>query len=163
MGDRAPGRDAVRAAGRLRGGRRLPAGRRHPDAPAGRPVTRRPLVAAVGTAAAALAVRRLGRQSGATSAEVRGELPGDAIVDRPQWESTRATTIHAPPEEVWPWIVQMGFPAYRAGWYTPHWLDRLQWGIDERSSEEIRPELQTLRIGDRVPDSLDWSVYFTVA
>ena len=79
------------------------------------------------------------------------------------WESTRAVTIDAPVEEVWPWIVQMGFPAHRAGWYTPYVLDRLTFGIRERSGEELRPELQHLEPGDRVPDSADWSVYFTVA
>jgi hypothetical protein len=93
---------------------------------------------------------------------VTASLPGDEIVADPMWESTRATAISAPPAAVWPWIVQMGFPAYRAGWYTPHWLDRLQWGIREDSADTIRPELQTLSVGDRVPDSRDGSVFFTV-
>jgi len=57
----------------------------------------------------------------------------------------------------------MGYPAVRAGWYTPHWLDRLQWGIREDSAGEIRPELQHLAVGDRVPDSPDGTVFFTVA
>jgi hypothetical protein len=57
----------------------------------------------------------------------------------------------------------MGYPAFRAGWYTPHWLDRLQWGIRKRSADRIIEELQTLSAGDRVPDSPDWSVFFTVA
>ena len=109
-----------------------------------------------------LSLRRVGRRSGATSVEVNGALPGDDVVSQPQWESTRATTINVPPAQVWPWIVQMGFPAYRAGWYTPYWLDRAQWGIRNRSSDEIRDDLQSLRVGDLVPDSLDWSVYFTV-
>ena len=117
---------------------------------------------AAGITAVSLSVRRLGRRSGATDAEVVGPLPGDDIVSHPQWESTRAITIGVPPERVWPWIVQMGFPAYRAGWYTPYWLDRVQWGIRYRSSDTIRDDLQTLRVGDRVPDSLDLSVYFTV-
>ena len=76
--------------------------------------------------------------------------------------ASQTITIAAPPERVWPWIVQMGFPAYRGGWYTPYWLDRLQWGITERSAERIVPELQALAVGDRVPDSYDWSVFFTV-
>jgi hypothetical protein len=109
-----------------------------------------------------LAVRRLGRVSGATDLEVEAPLPGDEIVAHPLWESTRAITVDAPAEEVWPWIVQMGYPAYRAGWYTPYWLDRLQWGIAERSSSTIVPELQELAVGDRVPDSRDWSAYFHV-
>lgn len=114
-------------------------------------------------AAAALAVRRAGRRSGATTAEVCGPLPGDEVVAGHTWQSTRAITIRRSPELVWPWIVQMGFPAFRAGWYTPHWLDRLQWGIEERSTDTIVPGLQELAVGDRVPDSRDWSVYFTVA
>jgi hypothetical protein len=119
--------------------------------------------AAAGLAAAGLAVRRLGRRSGATDGEIVAPLPGDAIVARPRWISTRAITIDAAPDEVWPWIVQMGYPAHRAGWYTPHWLDRMQWGIRERSSDVVVPELQDLSPGDRVPDSRDWSAYFTVA
>jgi hypothetical protein len=94
---------------------------------------------------------------------VQALLPGDAIVRDPLWVSTRAISIAASPEVIWPWIVQMGFPAYRAGWYTPYWLDRLQWGIRARSANEIRPELQQLEVGDKVPDSIDWSAFFTVA
>jgi hypothetical protein len=108
------------------------------------------------------AARRLGRRSGATDAEVRGPLPGDEVVPQPLWESTRAITVDAPPDWVWPWIVQMGYPAHRAGWYTPYWLDRLQWGIRERSADTIVAELQDLAVGDRVPDSRDWSAFFTV-
>jgi hypothetical protein len=74
----------------------------------------------------------------------------------------RAISIGAPPEDVWPWIVQMGFPSHRGGWYTPHWLDRLTLGIKQSSADEIRPELQHLEPEDRVPDSDDWSTYFTV-
>ncbi len=88
-------------------------------------------------------------------------LPGDEIVSNPMWQSTRAITIAAPPEQVWPWIVQMGFPSHRAGWYTPHRLDRLS-RDQHRSADRIVPELQHLDVGDRVPDSDDWSAFFTV-
>jgi hypothetical protein len=118
-----------------------------------------------GVAAAAAAFylfRRVGRRSGATCAEAAETLPGDDVVSNPKWQSTRAITIDAAPEEVWPWIVQMGFPSHRAGWYTPHWLDRLTFGIKQQSEERIVPELQQLEVGDRVPDSDDWSAYFTV-
>jgi hypothetical protein len=94
--------------------------------------SRRVLVPAV-LAAGALLVRRFGRRSGVTTDEAHAALPGDDLVPAPMWESTRAVTIAAPPAAVWPWIVQMGFPAQRAGWYTPHVLDRIQWGIEERS------------------------------
>jgi hypothetical protein len=97
-----------------------------------------------------------------SAAEAAEALPGDELVSNPMWQSTRAITIAAPPEEVWPWIVQIGFPSHRAGWYTPHWLDRLTFGIRQRSADRIVPELQQLAVGDRVPDSDDWSVFFTV-
>jgi hypothetical protein len=117
---------------------------------------------AIGLAGLAVALHRIGTRSGATTAEVHGMLPGDGIVPDALWESTRAITIGAAPERVWPWIVQMGFPTYRGGWYTPYWLDRLQWGITAHSADRIVPELQQLAVGDRVPDSIDWSAYFTV-
>ena len=49
----------------------------------------------------------------------------------------------------------MGHPTHRAGWYTPHWLDRLQWGIHARSAER-------LKLGVNLADSPDGSVFFTV-
>jgi hypothetical protein len=108
------------------------------------------------------ALHRLGRASGLASGEETAALPGDEIVPDPLWQSTRAITIDAPPEQVWPWLVQMGFPSHRAGWYTPHRLDRLTFGIEQRSAGCILPELQRLEPGECVPDSDDWSVYFTV-
>jgi len=120
-------------------------------------------IALAGVALAGVAVRRLGRRSGATSEEVHARLPGDEIVRNPLWVSTRAISVEAAPSAIWPWIVQMGFPAYRGGWYTPYWLDRLQWGIRAPSADKIRPDLQQLEVGDRVPDSIDWSAFFTVA
>ena len=113
-------------------------------------------------AGGAYLLHRVGRRSGVTSEEAAAALPGDELVPAPMWQSTRAITIDVPPEDVWPWLVQMGFPSHRAGWYTPHWLDRLSFGIEEESADEIRPELQTLEVGERVPDSRDWSAYFTV-
>jgi hypothetical protein len=80
----------------------------------------------------------------------------------PWWVSTRAITIDAPPETVWPWVVQMGYPTHRAGWYTPHWLDELMWGERPRGADAIRPELQDLKVGDMVPDSDDWSAKYVV-
>lgn len=123
---------------------------------------KRRTAALLALAAAVWAVERLGRRSGASREEARRPLPGDEIVPRPLWASTRAITIDAPPERVWPWVVQMGFPPHRAGWYTPHWLDRLMWGDRPRSADRIVPELQGLAPGDTVPDAGDWSVYYDV-
>ncbi|HSL96634.1 MAG TPA: SRPBCC family protein [Thermoleophilia bacterium] len=119
-------------------------------------------VTAGALAAAAWAVHRLARRSGVSPDEARQALPGDGIVSAPSWVSTRALTIAAPPSEVWPWVVQMGYPTERAGWYTPHWLDELMWGERPRSAETIRPELQDLEVGDQVPDSPDWTAKYVV-
>lgn len=116
------------------------------------------LAAAVGIGA----LKRFGRRSGATKEEARLPLPGDETVARPLWASTRAITVDAAPEMVWPWIVQMGFPPHRAGWYTPHWMDVAMWGDRPRSADHIVPELQDLKVGDTVPDSADYSVYYEV-
>ena len=45
---------------------------------------------------------------GATDAEVAAAMPGDELVPDPSFSATRAITIQAPPELVWPWIVQLG-------------------------------------------------------
>src|SRR5512135_2927391 len=65
--------------------------------------------------------RRWHLRWGATDEEVRGPMPGDEIVPRAPFNATRAITIAAPPDSVWPWIVQLGYR--RAGWYTYDLLD----------------------------------------
>ena len=112
--------------------------------------------------ATAYGLHRFGRRSDVTAREAEELLPGDEVVADPMWQSTGAITIEAAPEQVWPWIVQMGYPTHRAGWYTPYWLDRITFGIKQRSAARIVPQLQQLAVGDRVPDSDDWSAFFTV-
>jgi len=53
---------------------------------------------------------------GATCGEVSRAMPGDEPVKRPTFNATRAITIAAPPDEIWPWLVQVGLT--RAGWYS---------------------------------------------
>lgn len=84
---------------------------------------------------------------GATPAEVSRPLPGDELVTRPTFNATRAITIAAPPEEIWPWLLQVGVT--RAGWYSYDILDNL----GHRSARRIVPELQNLAPGDVVPMS----------
>jgi hypothetical protein len=86
---------------------------------------------------------------GATDAEVARRLPSDDLVTRPTFDATRAITLEAPPEQVWPWLVQIGLT--RAGWYSYDLLDNL----GRPSAGEIIPELQHLRPGDIVPMSPD--------
>jgi hypothetical protein len=76
-------------------------------------------------------------------------LPGDELVARPTFNATRAITIAAPPEEIWPWLVQVGLT--RAGWYSYDILDNL----GRPSARHIIPELQNLAPGDVVPMSPD--------
>lgn len=82
---------------------------------------------------------------GATDEEATRRLPGDAVVPGRAYVATRAITVDAPPEDVWPWIVQMG--SGRGGWYA---LDRLDNG-GAPSAEVVVPELQDLRVGDLIP------------
>lgn len=84
---------------------------------------------------------------GATAEEQQRSLPGDEIVPSPVLETTRAITIHAPLEAVWPWLVQMG--QGRAGLYSYQKLENLA-GCRIENLAEIRPELQDLTIGDKI-------------
>lgn len=82
---------------------------------------------------------------GATNEEVGRSLPGDSIVEKADFNATRAITIDAPPEHIWPWLVQIG--SGRAGWYTYDWIDNAR----VPSADVIVPELQHLDVGDLVP------------
>ncbi len=88
---------------------------------------------------------------GATDEEVQRRLPGDEFVRRPRILSTRAVTIGAPAEAVWPWLVQIGFR--RAGWYSYDVLEAAL-GVGEfqggHSARRIIPELQQLKVGDTI-------------
>ena len=74
-------------------------------------------------------------------------MPGDQIIRRPTFIVTRAITIEARPEEIWPWIVQIGFK--RAGFYSYDLLDNL----GRPSAERIIPELQNIEVGTWIPMS----------
>ncbi len=86
---------------------------------------------------------------GATDDEVKRSLPGDDIVREPSFNATRAVTIHASAENIYPWIVQMGVT--RAGWYSYDLLDNL----GRPSAEKILPEHQAIQVGDVIPMSPD--------
>jgi hypothetical protein len=71
-------------------------------------------------------------------------MAGDELIVRPHFAATRAVTIGAPPDTVWPWIVQIGYD--RAGWYSYDWLDN----HGRHSAERIEPRWQQVRLGDPV-------------
>ena len=69
-------------------------------------------------------------------------MPGDELVPVSHFTATRAITIDAPPEAVWPWLIQVGYR--RAGFYSYDLLDNL----GRPSARTVLPEWQTLRSGD---------------
>jgi hypothetical protein len=85
---------------------------------------------------------------GATKAEVERTWPGDEEVPHPTLSATRAVTIEAPPEEVWPWLVQIG--KGRAGFYSYEWVENLM-GLGIKNVDRILPEFQQLKAGDQIP------------
>ena len=107
------------------------------------------LVFAAGAAAYVKAWRPWQLRWGATDEELARPLPGDEMVPATTFNATRAMSIGAPPERVWPWLVQVG--TKRAGWYSYDLLDNL----GHRSARRIIPELQGLAVGDVVPMSPD--------
>ena len=77
----------------------------------------------------------LGRAYGSTRRERRAAMPGDDLVRCPQTVATHAVTLPAPPEQVWPWLAQVGW--HRGGWYTARWVDALLFPANAPSAEGI--------------------------
>jgi hypothetical protein len=82
---------------------------------------------------------------GATKDEAHRLLPGDNEISKPMVQATRAITIEAPPDKVWPWLVQIGYK--RGGFYSYDRLDNA--GIP--SADAVLPQFQALQQGDMVP------------
>jgi len=97
------------------------------------------------------------RSTGATRWERTRALPGDDAVPGAGEAWTMATTIDAPPAAVWRWLVQIG--SDRAGFYS---FDRLD-NAGRPSVEEIRPEWQTLALGDRLASTPSGRTWFVVS
>jgi hypothetical protein len=82
---------------------------------------------------------------GATQEEIDSSVIGDDLCVDATVVATRCITIPAPPQDVFPWIRQMGFG--RAGWYSYDWLDNL----GRRSATRVHEEWQNVNTGDAVP------------
>jgi len=72
-------------------------------------------------------------------------MPGDDLLSNPDILSTRSISIDAPPEAIWPWLVQMG-PG-RGGVYTYDWIENL-FGLNMHSADQILLQFQDLKVGD---------------
>jgi hypothetical protein len=109
-------------------------------------MSRIPLLLTAGALAAA-ASRRVLRNWGATKAECAEYLPGDELVPDPAVTTTRAVTVEAPAEAIWPWLAQMGQD--RAGMYSYDRLENLV-GLHIHSADAVQPQWQDLGPGDPV-------------
>jgi hypothetical protein len=105
-------------------------------------------IASAGAAIGFVQARAAFRTWGIHPDEARKALPGDELVPEAEVIDTRGIDIAAAPDDVWPWLVQMGYG--RAGWYSYDELD-----MDHPSAERILPELQEIKVGDVLPTHPD--------
>jgi hypothetical protein len=93
---------------------------------------------------------------GAADEELNRMLPGDEIVPHAAGGETRAITINAPVEQVWPWLAQLGQD--RGGFYSFEVLENLV-GCEMPAANRILPDKQSWKVGDRLwmypPDKAD--------
>src|SRR5262249_31088121 len=94
----------------------LTARRPRPDPPWSPRPSARDLVREVGPVFADLprfVVAPFGRRRhqtwGATPDEVAAAMPGDDLLPRAQYRTTRAVTVRAEPAEIWPWLGHVGY------------------------------------------------------
>ena len=95
----------------------------------------------------------------------------------PMVQATHAVTINAPPQRVWPWLVQTG--QGRAGFYSDSrfWDRSVDWyyrrlsgkqpgkeavGYHVAASDRIVPEWQNPHVGDIIADGPPGTAYYVV-
>jgi len=88
---------------------------------------------------------------GATDAEIERPMAGDELNPNPSFLATRAITIDGSPEEIWPWLLQMGYG--RAGYYGYDLLENAGSPEGLKSADEILPRFQDFVVGDELPIS----------
>jgi len=101
-------------------------------------------LAGAGFIAFRMVVRPWWRDWGVVPEELARHLPGDDLIPEASASDTRGIRIAAPPEAIWPWLMQMGYG--RAGWYSYDAID-----MAGRSSGTLDPALDALKVGDVVP------------
>lgn len=82
---------------------------------------------------------------GATDEEMDASLPGDDFVPEISTQTTKALTIRAAPEHIYPWLLQLGVD--RGGMYSYTWIENLM-GLHVTNTQEIMPAYQDVQVGD---------------
>lgn len=95
---------------------------------------------------------------GATDQEMTQAMVGDHLDPDPEFFATRAITITGTPEEIWPWLLQMGYG--RAGYYGYDIVENIGSPRGIHSADRILPEFQKFKAGDEVPISSVASMVF---
>lgn len=86
-------------------------------------------------------------QWGASDVEARMTLPGDEIIPNPAGQTTRAVTVDANADAVWPWVAQIGQD--RDGFYSFDLLENLV-GCRMPTLDMLRPDKQAWQLGDKL-------------
>ncbi|WP_457207836.1 hypothetical protein [Nocardioides sp. P5_C9_2] len=94
-----------------------------------------------------------------TADERLASLPGDDLVAA-DVVMDRGFDLPAPPDAVWPWLVQLG--RRRAGWYLPASVERVV-PRSRRALRHVDPALQEHHVGDVIPDWGGADATFTLA
>lgn len=100
-----------------------------------------------GSTALVLTLRSWQLHWGATHREIVQENPGDRLLAWSNLTATRAVSIDARPEQVWPWIAQIG--QNRGGFYSFDWLENL-FGCQIYSADRIDPRWQHPAVGMKI-------------
>jgi hypothetical protein len=79
-----------------------------------------------------------------TDEKLGDSFPGDALIADADLTATRAISVRAPRDEVWPWIAQLG--QGRGRFYTYDFVENLV-GCDIHRADRL-PEWQDLGVGD---------------
>lgn len=84
---------------------------------------------------------------GTTGAEAYATLPGDELFPVYSGEATHAITIHATPEKIWPWLMQIGQD--RSGFFSYTFLENA-FGCDMPKVERLVPDWKPRTRGETV-------------
>jgi hypothetical protein len=113
-----------------------------------RRIVRYAWVLALSGMAVSLAARPVYLRWGTTPREAYFDLPGDQSTPGKGFQILHAINIEATPEQVWPWLAQIGHD--RGGFYSYSWLENL-FGLHVVNADRVVPEWQTRALGEVVP------------